>query len=143
MAETDSTKQDPAPVAKDAAAVALGRRGGLRGGVARAERLSPAERSDSAKKAAESRWMKKWAHERLAMRDSNPPAPSDSPYPTPFAKFPGELSLGGESVDCYVLDTGERVISLRAAVKSIAGEDHGKLGNYIGVAALKDFIDSH
>jgi hypothetical protein len=37
-------------------AVALGRRGGLKGGRARAEKLSAEERSEIAKKAAQARW---------------------------------------------------------------------------------------
>ena len=44
---------------KDPAAVALGRRGGLKGGKARAERMTPEERSESARKAAEARWGKR------------------------------------------------------------------------------------
>ena len=43
---------------KDPAAVALGRKGGLRGGVARAKKLSAQERSEIAKKAAKARWNK-------------------------------------------------------------------------------------
>lgn len=43
---------------KNPAAVALGRLGGLRGGKARAEKLSSKERSDIAKKAAAARWDK-------------------------------------------------------------------------------------
>jgi hypothetical protein len=39
-------------------AVALGRRGGLKGGKARAEKLSPKRRSQIAKQAAEARWNK-------------------------------------------------------------------------------------
>lgn len=41
---------------KDPAAVALGRKGGLKGGKARAEKLSAEQRSEIAKKAAQSRW---------------------------------------------------------------------------------------
>lgn len=41
---------------KDPAAVALGRRGGLKGGAARRDALTPEERKASAKKAAEARW---------------------------------------------------------------------------------------
>ena len=41
---------------KDPAAVALGRKGGLKGGKARAEKLTPEERSAAAKKAAQARW---------------------------------------------------------------------------------------
>jgi len=43
---------------KDPAAVALGRKGGLKGGKARAEKLSPEERKEIAKKAAKARWDK-------------------------------------------------------------------------------------
>jgi hypothetical protein len=41
---------------KDPAAVALGRRGGLKGGKARASKLTPEERSEAARKAAAARW---------------------------------------------------------------------------------------
>jgi len=44
---------------KNAAAVALGRLGGLKGGKARAEALSPKKRSEIAKKAAKVRWERK------------------------------------------------------------------------------------
>jgi hypothetical protein len=41
---------------KDAAAVSLGRRGGLKGGRARAEKLTAEQRSEIARKAAQARW---------------------------------------------------------------------------------------
>lgn len=41
---------------KNPAAVALGRKGGLKGGKARAAKLTPEERSEAARKAAEARW---------------------------------------------------------------------------------------
>ncbi len=44
---------------KDPAAVALGRKGGLKGGKARAASLTPEQRSEIAKKAAQKRWEKK------------------------------------------------------------------------------------
>jgi hypothetical protein len=44
---------------KNPAAVALGRLGGLKGGHARAKRLSKAQRKRIAKKAAVARWAKK------------------------------------------------------------------------------------
>ena len=43
---------------KNPAAVALGRLGGLKGGKARASRLSPTKRAQIAKKAAQARWGK-------------------------------------------------------------------------------------
>ncbi len=44
---------------KNPAAVELGRRGGLKGGKARAAKMTPEERSESARKAARARWDKK------------------------------------------------------------------------------------
>ena len=43
---------------KDPAAVALGRKGGLKGGKARAEKLTQGERSEAARQAARARWDK-------------------------------------------------------------------------------------
>jgi len=43
---------------KDPAAVALGRKGGLKGGRARADKLSAKQKSEIAKKAAAKRWAK-------------------------------------------------------------------------------------
>lgn len=53
------TGEDAKPIKKDPAAVALGRRGGLKGGPARAQALTAAQRKASAKKAAEARWKPK------------------------------------------------------------------------------------
>lgn len=55
----DATDEDPpVPVddGKNPAAVALGRRGGLKGGRARADKLTAEQRSEIARKAAASRW---------------------------------------------------------------------------------------
>jgi hypothetical protein len=41
---------------KDPAAVALGRKGGKKGGPARAAKLTPKQRSESARKAVQARW---------------------------------------------------------------------------------------
>ena len=51
-----ATDTPPPRRRKNPAAVALGRRGGLKGGKARAEALTPEQRSDIARKAAEKRW---------------------------------------------------------------------------------------
>ena len=54
----EAPKSDP-DAGKDPAAVALGRRGGLKGGKARAAKLTAQERSKIARKAAEARWRKR------------------------------------------------------------------------------------
>ena len=53
-----STGQPLKPVEKNAAAVALGRLGGLKGGKARAESMTEEQRREIAQKAARTRWAK-------------------------------------------------------------------------------------
>jgi hypothetical protein len=52
-------KEEPAGPNKNPKAVTLGRLGGLKGGKARAESLTPAQRKEIAKKAADTRWREK------------------------------------------------------------------------------------
>ena len=56
----DTTGEElvPREDGKNPAAVALGRLGGLKGGKARASKLSPEQRKEIARKAAQSRWQK-------------------------------------------------------------------------------------
>jgi len=55
---TGQTSDEKPDDGKDPAAVSLGRRGGLKGGKARAERLTQEERKAIAAKAARARWKK-------------------------------------------------------------------------------------
>lgn len=55
LATSDEDLPDP-DEGKDPAAVALGRKGGQKGGKARAAKLTPEERSESARKAVNARW---------------------------------------------------------------------------------------
>jgi len=57
LATGEAVDTDP-DEGKDPAAVALGRKGGQKGGKARADALSPEERKSIAKKAADARWKK-------------------------------------------------------------------------------------
>lgn len=59
LATGEATHREPTPdddLGKDAAAVSLGRRGGLKGGKARAKKLTAAQRKEIAVKAAQARW---------------------------------------------------------------------------------------
>ncbi len=56
VGEATDTKSTKPPREKNPAAVALGRLGGLKGGPARAAKLSPTKRKHIARKAAEARW---------------------------------------------------------------------------------------
>ncbi|MFI4991420.1 MAG: histone H1 [Solirubrobacterales bacterium] len=53
---TGDVEDLPVDSGKNPVAVVSGRRGGLRGGKARAQKLSPKQRSDIARKAANARW---------------------------------------------------------------------------------------
>ena len=54
----DAPVQADPDAGKDPAAVALGRKGGLKGGKARAAKMTPEQRSAAARKAAQARWDK-------------------------------------------------------------------------------------
>jgi hypothetical protein len=56
---TGEVDDPPADDDKDPAAVALGRKGGLKGGKARAAKMTAEERSEAAKRAADARWGKR------------------------------------------------------------------------------------
>ena len=57
---TGQAERTPPPnEGKDPAAVALGRKGGLKGGKARANKMSKKERIESARNAAQARWGKR------------------------------------------------------------------------------------
>ncbi len=55
---TGNAEEPDVDEGKDPAAVALGRKGGLKGGKARAEKMTPEQRSEAARKAAAARWHK-------------------------------------------------------------------------------------
>lgn len=58
VGDAPEEKIQPAKNGKDPAAVALGRKGGLKGGKARAKKLSPERRHEIAKLAAKARYAK-------------------------------------------------------------------------------------
>jgi hypothetical protein len=57
IATGQAGEHDP-DAGKDPAAVALGRKGGLKGGAARSASMTPEQRTQAAKKAADARWKK-------------------------------------------------------------------------------------
>jgi hypothetical protein len=56
--EVEDREPTPEEQGKDPAAVSLGRKGGLKGGKVRAEKLSPEQRRESARRAVRARWGK-------------------------------------------------------------------------------------
>jgi hypothetical protein len=52
----------------------------------------------------------------------------------------GELSIGNAVLPAYVLDTGERVFSLKGVVVGLIGTEGGQLAKYIKVKTIKPFL---
>lgn len=108
------------------------------GGKARADKLTPAERSEIAKAASRARWAK---------RDDEP-AQSKSPETIPYSMFRGNLQIGDVEIEGHVLSDGRRVLTQREVVRVITrGRESGALARYIdrlpgadlGVVAGKTF----
>jgi hypothetical protein len=100
-----------------------------KGGNARAQALSPEQRQEIAKKAAEARWQ------------------SDLPKAT----HSGELTITGVegvAIPCHVLENGERILSTRGIMKSLGrswrGRKYGgtQLPVFLEANNLKPFITS-
>ena len=87
------------------------RKGGQKGGRARAERLSAAQRSDIARQAAEARW--------------GPSIPDGASVAK--ATHMGQLEIGDSIIPCAVLEDGRRVLSQRA-VNSALGRQPSSSG---------------
>lgn len=126
---------------KNQAAAEMGRRGGKKGGAARAANMTPEERAASARLAAKSRWAKP-PTALTAGSEAVPAIEGEVLPPSPFAKHRGVMALGDVPVDVYVLDTGDRVISTRGAVKAMTGQDAGNLVEYLSISGLKGYVDS-
>jgi len=74
------------------------------GGRARAEALTPERRKEIASRAAEARWLKG----------------------SPSATHDGTLKIGDAEIPCWVLNTGERVLSTRGIMKSLGRRWRGR-----------------
>ncbi|NEV65137.1 hypothetical protein G3446_25380 [Thiorhodococcus minor] len=59
----------------------------------------------------------------------------------PVAKWRGQIDLGGEELDVYVLNDETRVLSSGSTTKALANVERGSLQDYIGQKALNTFID--
>jgi hypothetical protein len=116
-------------------------KGKAKGGVARANALTPEQRKEIAKKAAEKRW-------------NLESASSDAEEKIPVkATHEAEIQVGDMTIACAVLEDGRRVLSERGISKALGrkrgGEDirrkaaaGGNLPVFLGAANLKPFIDN-
>jgi P63C domain len=131
------------------AAQAFARLGGLKGGKARAEALTPEQRQKIARQAAMTRWAKtnetiepstEQEDEEIVIDYLPPELPSQADLPV--AKYKGFLNLLDIEIPCYVLDpTGQRVVGRTATTELLTGiKGGGGLEKYLGVKPLKPFI---
>jgi hypothetical protein len=106
------------------------------GGKARAQAMSPEQRSESARNAALAKWEK-----------------SPTAKKTPRATHAGDLKIGNLVIPCAVLDNGQRVISDRSLAETLGirgggayyqrkkkGETGAMLPEYISAKYLQGFI---
>lgn len=85
------------------------------GGKARAEKLSPSQRKNIAKKAAKARWE--------AVRSAAKQL--QDPNHVPEALCEGLLEIGSVEIECYVLDSMKRVIHKRGMAKALGMKSEG------------------
>src|SRR4051812_34279671 len=111
-----------------------------KGGRARAQSLTPEERSDIARKAAAARWDAAAEEgEEVGSVEEEILTPNES---MPVAIWRGNLNIVGLEVPCYVLDNGVRVIGRTSATELLSGiKGGGALEIYLGAKALEPFIN--
>jgi hypothetical protein len=120
---------------------ALSKLGAAKGGVARAAKLTQAQRSDIARKAVQARWAKQKGYVDPAIETVEVAAPDDDEK-LPKAKYKGFLSLMNLEIPCYVLETEERVIGRTATTEMLSGfKGQGDLEGYLRSQNLKSFIN--
>lgn len=115
---------------KNSAAAKLSKLGAAKGGQARANTLTPEERSEIARQAVQARWAKKGKQPQT--KPVPAPQPDYSPNPTePISLFRGTLTIGSQEVECHVLDDGRRVFTQREIVRVLSGRASGDLKTYL------------
>jgi hypothetical protein len=96
------------------AARELGRLGARKGGRARARSLSPAERSEIARRAVQARWAK-------SGKVVTAPSRGGAGDQVPRSVFRGPLTIGGVEFEGHVLSDGRRVLGEEGVALAFAG----------------------
>ena len=111
------------------AAKELSKLGASKGGVARAQKLSPEERSEIARQAVEARWEKAGKNR--------------SGQHILKATHQGVLKIGDRELICAVLDDGTRIISKSAIFRAFGRTKRGRKRDDIRVLNMPAFIDAN
>lgn len=116
--------------------------GRAKGGKARAQKMTPIERVESARQAADARWRKARERER-EIENTDEISDIEAEPSMPIARHRGVLNIVGLEVPCYVLDSGEKIIGRTSATELLTGvKGGGALEKYIAVKSLEPFINS-
>lgn len=105
------------------AAKELSKLGASKGGIARAKKLTPEERSEIARKAVETRW------ERAGT------------IPIHKAQYAGQIHIGNKILPCAVLDDGTRVLTQEGFLKAIGRSGKPAAGRGSSVEKIAPFLD--
>jgi hypothetical protein len=125
------------------AAKHLSNLGAAKGGSARANVLTPEQRSEIARKAVAARWQKAG---KSSSAEQVSPAGSrlnknDIVIVDPIALFPGKLAIGDVDFNVYVLDNRKRVMAQREIVRVLTGKSSGAIASLVKGQAIADYID--
>jgi hypothetical protein len=119
------------------AARKLSELGAEKGGKARANVLTPEQRSEIARKAVAARWAKAGKSPKPSelVEDATVATPE-----MPFSMFRGKLTIGNVEMECHVLNDLRRVLTQREMVRvlSPAGRESGNLMHYLQAKAFAD-----
>jgi hypothetical protein len=111
-----STLPGPDLEGKDPLATELGRRGGRKGGRARALSLTPEERREIARRAAAARWQRPGGEAGAEAGGEPARLPG-----TPVALGRGAIAIGSHRFDGFILEDGRTVLGL-LSVEAVLGE---------------------
>jgi len=135
--------------------------GASKGGKARAEVLTPEERSEIARRAIRTRWAREKGiplddtnEQQLgtSLRETDSNAKKRGPDTLLVSArderrvslFKGDVKFGNISVPCHVLNDGSRVIAQREVIKALTGQERpsGSITRIIESDNLRPFINS-
>jgi hypothetical protein len=113
--------------------------GAEKGGKARANVLTPEQRSEIARKAVTARWAKAGKTSTTEGETDQEPV-AVGPAELPFSMFRGKLTIGDVEMECHVLNDFRRVLTQREMVRvlSPAGRESGNLSGYFQSKAFAD-----
>src|SRR5580693_1295590 len=109
------TNDELFPTTASEGAKAMSALGASKGGKARANTMTPQERSEVARNAVRARWAKAG---KLKEQKPDQPALTEPESPElPFSMFRGNLNLGNLEIECHVLNDGRRVFTQGEVVR--------------------------